>query len=93
MRIGRAKQPALWGKLPNSPKHEDGPGMAGSKGLELSRQITVDLEPDADFDEGRGGPRHGRFLRYGPSRAAVAIAIPHAANRGNGDSYLIRPIV
>ena len=29
---------------------------------EFGRQIAVDLEADADLDEGRGGPGHGCFL-------------------------------
>ena len=32
-------------------------------GSEFGRQIAVDLEADADFDEDRGGPSHGRFPR------------------------------
>jgi hypothetical protein len=31
-------------------------------GLELGRQIAVDLKADADLDEGWGVPAHGRFL-------------------------------
>ena len=29
---------------------------------ELGREVTVDLEADADFDKGRSCPGHGRFL-------------------------------
>jgi hypothetical protein len=29
---------------------------------ELGRQIAVDLEADADFNEGRGGPSHDFLL-------------------------------
>ena len=29
--------------------------------LELGRQVTVDLQADADFDESRGGPGHDLF--------------------------------
>jgi hypothetical protein len=38
--------------------------------LELSRQVTVDFQPDADFDERRGCPGHGilPFLGQYPSR-------------------------
>jgi hypothetical protein len=31
---------------------------ASSAGSELSRQVPVDLEPDADLKEGRGAPGH-----------------------------------
>jgi hypothetical protein len=31
---------------------------ATAAGLELSRQVPVDLEPDADLNEGRGCPGH-----------------------------------
>jgi hypothetical protein len=32
------------------------------RGSEFSRQVAVDLEADADFDERRRGPSHDRFL-------------------------------
>src|SRR5262249_29167447 len=32
---------------------------ASSAGAELSRQVAVDLEADADLNEGRGAPGHG----------------------------------
>ena len=38
--------------------------MAGSKGLELSRQITVDLEPDEDFNQHWRCPGHRFVLRF-----------------------------
>ena len=31
-------------------------------GSELGRQVTVDLQADADFNESRGGPGHDYFL-------------------------------
>ena len=31
---------------------------ANGPGSEFGRQIPVDLEADADLNEGRGGPRH-----------------------------------
>src|SRR5436190_8056405 len=34
-----------------------------SRRSELSRQIAVDFEADADLDEGRSGPGHGLLLR------------------------------
>jgi hypothetical protein len=34
---------------------QDRPKCGGS---ELSRQVPVDLEPDADLNEGRGAPGH-----------------------------------
>src|SRR6516165_5521640 len=33
-------------------------GCASSAGSELSRQVPVDLKPDADLNEGRGCPGH-----------------------------------
>jgi hypothetical protein len=33
---------------------------ANAAGSELSRQVSVDLEADADLNEGRGGPGHWR---------------------------------
>src|SRR5260370_8323353 len=44
--------------LPAAP---NGPAVqvcATSAGSELSRQVPVDLEPDADLNEGRGCPGH-----------------------------------
>jgi hypothetical protein len=32
------------------------------RGSEFSRQVAVDFEADADFDERRRGPSHDRFL-------------------------------
>ena len=32
------------------------------EGLELSRQVAVDFEADADFDKGRSCPGHDSFL-------------------------------
>jgi hypothetical protein len=32
------------------------------RGSELGRQVTVDLEADADLDKGRARPRDGRLL-------------------------------
>ena len=49
---------------------------ATSAGSELSRQIPIDLKPDADLNEGRGAPGHWspslRFLNEydGPPRNA-----------------------
>ena len=37
---------------------------ATSAGSELSRQVPVDLEADADLNEGRGSPRHCRPLAF-----------------------------
>src|SRR5580698_465811 len=36
-------------------------------GSELGRQIAVDLESDANLDESRGRPRHGRSLSIRPA--------------------------
>src|SRR6516164_324585 len=44
-----------------SPVTPSGPPVqvrASSAGSELSRQVPVDLEPDADLNEGRGAPGH-----------------------------------
>jgi hypothetical protein len=42
---------------------------------ELGRQVTVDLQADADFDESRGGPGHDLFPHYANGRqTAVARA-------------------
>ena len=50
---------------------------------EFGRQIAVDLEADADFDEGRCGPGHDRFLcpmfgylLTGEGASGLAIALP-----------------
>src|SRR5260370_3426003 len=43
------------------PATQNGPRVqvcAASGGSELSRQVPVDLEPDADLNEGRGCPGH-----------------------------------
>src|ERR1700685_1313815 len=56
------------------PIHEDRAETSG--GSELSRQIAVDLEADADFDEGRSCPRHGRSL---PGRS---LGRPHSTKDG-----------
>src|SRR5437870_1006241 len=41
--------------MPNEPPVQV---RATSEGSELGRQVAVDLEADADLDEGRGGPGH-----------------------------------
>ena len=41
--------------LPNGPPVQVCASLAGS---ELSRQVPVDLKPDADLNEGRGCPGH-----------------------------------
>src|SRR5262245_66350196 len=43
---------------------------AGEARSELVRQIAVDLEADADFDERRGGPSHGFPHLFRPSATA-----------------------
>src|SRR5215467_15751338 len=51
MREHRCTRPAV----PNGPPLQV---RAISAGSELSRQVPVDLEPDADLNEGRGAPGH-----------------------------------
>ena len=41
-----------------APHRQAGPGPVPGSKSELGRQIAVDLEADADLDEGRGGPGH-----------------------------------
>ncbi|MGA2816786.1 MAG: hypothetical protein ABSE67_10890, partial [Xanthobacteraceae bacterium] len=50
-----------------SAEHDQAPHFTADReglwrGSELSWQVAVDLEADADFDKGRGCPRHARFL-------------------------------
>ena len=40
--------------------------------LELSRQVAVDLEANADLDERRSCPGHGSFLSWRPQRRRFA---------------------
>src|SRR5262249_20751894 len=72
------------------PPHS-GPPTRNEAGSELGRQVTVDLQADADLDEGRSGPGHwslspgaigtaaklGRLGR-GRKRVATGVAPLHA---------------
>src|SRR6516162_5202395 len=60
-----------------SPATPSGPPVqvgATSAGLELSRQVPVDLEADADLNEGRGCPGHWSL----PYRSRVPTKVDRA---------------
>jgi hypothetical protein len=44
---------------------------AGGDCSELGWQIAVDLEADANLDEGRGGPGHDHFLLLAPDTGSL----------------------
>jgi hypothetical protein len=52
------------------------PERANAAGSELSRQVPVDLEPDADLNEGRGAPSHWSSSLAFPSSNKVDRATP-----------------
>jgi len=49
---------------------------ASSAGSELSRQVPVDLEPDADLNEGRGAPGHWSSSLAFPSSNKIDRGTP-----------------
>ena len=54
-----------------------GAGSRERYGSEFGRQVAVDLEPDADFDEGRGCPGHLFPPRtHGAALAVMATKLP-----------------
>src|SRR5215470_348251 len=61
-------------------------------GSELGREVAVDLEPDADFDEGRGRPRHGSFPSSIGRRSRIIARGPRRQPR-RGCRYFILAIV
>src|SRR5438309_1640615 len=56
--------------------------QAEAEGSELGRQIAVDLEPDADLDEGRSSPGHGRVPLH--SRAVLVGRLRQCNARAGG---------
>jgi hypothetical protein len=52
-------------------------GQVVRKGLELGRQIAVDLEPDADFNKHWRCPSHGFVLRFAAVVATDGYVTDH----------------